>query len=308
MVNSKYWEIYFPTLNLKFWITAGIAGSIAMSTYLVQKVVGNPVAETSILGINQINFIVYALILLIDKPAFDVIFSNVNISSLLYQFLIYFSASFAISWFIIFLAKGIDSRFIIIIGILFNIIFSAVTLIIMQRASANQSDFNNIYSKMMGAFASPSVLFNGIKIMTIIINVLNVLGFILFKFFDYRIIKNMILVNRFGITQNRKYWTRFACIFGIAIFTSLSFILSGSLSFFGMGIVLLNRLIFGEKENQNIIPLFFTSLITLTIIMFITDNFIIDNLAISVPNGIFASLVGIPILIFGFLKKGTKNA
>ena len=119
--ENHYFEIYFVFLVQRFFITTGVAGCIIVSTILLQKFIKNPIAEPSLLGISQVNFITYTLIFLISKPFFINIFMTKNISSTILQFIIYFTFSTFIVFFIIWFTKNLKTKYIVIIGIIFNI-------------------------------------------------------------------------------------------------------------------------------------------------------------------------------------------
>ena len=310
--ENHYFEIYFVFLVQRFFITTGVAGCIIVSTILLQKFIKNPIAEPSLLGISQVNFITYTLIFLISKPFFINIFMTKNISSTILQFIIYFTFSTFIVFFIIWFTKNLKTKYIVIIGIIFNILFSVATIILLKKFNFEDGDFYVIYSKMVGnfvpaEFADKFWIINVPKFLAIVSNLTTIIGISLIKFFNYRIAKNELLVGRFGITNNRRFITRLLLVVGISFYSVIAFMMVGILSFFAIGIILLAKIIFGYSSEKHIFAIYFIAIILLTNIDFTIENFIFPNLNIEVPKGLFASMVAIPILLFSLIKKEVTN-
>lgn len=266
--------------------------SLGVSTFIVQSISRNKMADTSILGVSGINLLVVSFLLLPLNLSDE---KNINIFNKMLPIVFILCSSLAM--FVIFLLSKksqykISKKFILA-GILMNFVFSAFSNSISVFLTSGKESILTKYTN--GNIQAPSDMFCVyFAIVTILI----------------ACIWFMIIMNKFKITCINPYIASqlginiksiyFQSLLLSGIFTGVSFTLTGNVVFLGLLAANISYTIFKSNYKYS----FFSSGLIAIIIMGITYFFNRNILTNSPLNTSFLiPLVSCPYFIYLILKK-----
>lgn len=288
----------YDKLNYLFWkqvLTILMGGtSIGISTYLFQQITNNKLADTSILGVGNINLIV-AIFLTINFNVSDFEQAQNFLDNNSWTFMIFSTLIVLIIYFLSKQKNKFSSKKIVFIGIILNFCLITLYYCLINFVGANKTDYVSTYfnggifrlSKNQYIFGYISMFFC-VMWCYIIKN----------KFFIC--CNNIELAKTLGININSIH---FQILLIIGILTGIAFYSLGNIVLLGLLAASASTLVFKKKYNFSILGSgMFASLFLLM------SFFVVNLLSDKYPkiNGLeiyFFPLIGVPYFIYLALKK-----
>lgn len=279
-INRKLiWVILLSSINL------------VISTFIVQTLTHNKLADTSVLGIGSINLVLLTIAILF----LDISNKNsINTFNTILPFL-YIAGSIIASLLIFGLSsknKFEISKKFILAGILLNFAFSAVSTSVSTVLSSSKSNILSNYSSGLIEFKFDFYIY-----MAIALTLFSLIWFysILRK---YRIVTtNNIIANRLGINIRSIYWQG---IIISAIMTATAFFLVGNVVFLGLVGANIALYLFKKDYKYGVVSSGLIGFIILGLTYFFNKNLIVNS---QINTSTVIPLIATPYFLYLILKK-----
>lgn len=282
-------------LNINVWLMVTIPLSgfcLGVSSYLIQHSSGNKIADTSILGVGNVNALLLVLMILgLDFNSDD---SINNYKTLLpYAFVF---GSIGASLLIYFLSakrnKQISKRFVIT-GILINFFFTAIAGTLSIYLTPGKSVIvNSFISGKIDQFINEDFLFCSIITLILCIWLLLIIN-------KFKIVStNAEIAKELGINAN---FITFQIIIISGALTGIAYILVGNITFLGLVAGNIATTLFKKKMIYGIFGSWFSSIIIMSVTFLIFVNIIPGIYDFQIPTinpSYVISLISIPYFIY----------
>lgn len=282
-------------ININSWLIVTILMSgfcLGVSSYLIQHSSGNKIADTSILGVGNVNALLLVLLILaLDFNSDD----SINNYKTLLPY-VFVCGSIGASLLIFFLSskkgKQISKRFVIT-GILVNFFFTALASTLSIYLTPGKSQIVNSYtSGKIEQFINRDFLFCLILIFILCVWLLSIIN-------KFKIVStNVEIAKELGINSN-SITSQILIISGAM--TGVAYILVGNITFLGLVAGNIATSLFKKKMIYGIFGSWFSSVIIMSITFLIFVNIIPGLFDYQIPTinpSYVISLVSIPYFIY----------
>lgn len=291
--NNGFSFLFLINVNSWLMLTIPMSGfCLGVSSYLVQHSSGNKIADTSILGVGNVNALLLVLMILaLDFNSDD---SINNYQAILPYVFIFGSIGASLLIYILSSKKGkqISKRFIIT-GILINFFFTALASTLSIYLTPGKSSIVNSYtSGKIDQFINRDFLFCGILTIVLLIWLLSILN-------KFKIVStNVEIAKELGINSNLITLQILIISGGL---TGVAYILVGNITFLGLVAGNIATTLFKKKMFYGIFASWFSSIIIMSITFLIFVNIIPGIYDFKIPTinpSYVISLVSIPYFIY----------
>lgn len=291
--NNGFSFLFLININSWLMVTIPLSGfCLGVSSYLIQHSSGNKIADTSILGVGNINALLLVLMILsLDFNSDD---SINNYQALLPYVFVLGSIGASLLIYFLSLKKGrqISKRFVIT-GILINFFFTAISgTLSIYLTPGKSSIVNSFISGKIEQFMNKDFLFCAIATLVLFI-------WLLFIIDKFKIVStNVEIAKELGINSNL---ITFQVLVISGALTGIAYILVGNITFLGLVAGNIATTLFKKRMIYGIFSSWFSSIIIMSITFLIFVNIIpgLYDFQIATINPSYViSLVSIPYFIY----------
>lgn len=292
----------FSLLNIVYYkqVLVIICGAfcLGVATYLLQEMTQNKLADTSILGIGNINLIV-AIFLVLSFNVANYQQSMNFLTNNSWTFMLFSILTIIVLFFISKNNKQFSSKKMLFVGIVFNFFIIGLYYGLINFVPANKKDY--VYSYFYGEITIASdiqfiVAYIVLAVCLIWTYAIKNKMFILYT--DYNIAKTL------GIRSNE---INLQVLIIIGLMCGVSFFLLGNIVLLGLLGASSSSMIFKRKYNYSIISSGLISILIMFVAFYINNN-IISELYPKFSNltVYWFAIIGVPYFIFLAFKENRK--
>lgn len=290
-IGDRGLEIEFWSLINRhvFWKIIIAGGCLGISGYLIQHLSHNKMADTSILGVGNVNSIVLVVMMLLLNLASQESVDNYNLL-LPYMFTIFSILSALIVYFLSFKKnKQINKRFLLI-GILVNFFFVGISTALSTYLPPGKSSIvSGFIEGKLNDLYDENLPYCGL-----------LMGFLLIWFLflsrKFKIVSiNSDIATELGINTNRLTFQSLIIVGGLC---GVSYILVGNITFLGLVAGNISTMIFRKKINFGICSSWLFSITILAISFFIFNNLLHSYFKSPINPALVISLICMPYFIY----------
>ena len=268
-----------------------LGGALSVSGFLLQCFFGNPIAGPFVLGISSGAKLAVALVMVTALQ------SGISVSSWMMVLASFLGAMLSMGWILLISGKVRSMSLLIVSGVMLGYICSAVTELLV--AFADDANIVNLHNWSMGSFSGTD--WQDVRLMTGIILTVLILTFLLSKPLNAYQLGEAYAENM-GVNLKR---FRIAVILLSSILSACVTAFAGPVSFVGVAVPHLMKMLFGTAKPILIIPaVFFGGGVFCPFCDLLASNlFAPTELSISTMTAVF----GAPVVIWMLLHRSINK-